>query len=75
MRILAWRNDIDVWKHAVHRPECRGCVRFLKAELEEKSGTYRFFDKLIGPRFKKLRDSMLEESEFREAKRIAHDAR
>ena len=73
MRILACLNHIDVWKYtAHHRSECRGCVRFLKAELEDKSTTYRFFDRIIGPRFKKLRDSMLQEAEFQEAKRIVN---
>jgi hypothetical protein len=74
MRVLAWGNGIDAWTHAVHRPECQGCVRFMKAELEEKSGTFRFFDKFIGPRFKTLRDSMLEKQEFAEGKRIAAEA-
>jgi len=74
MRVLAWWNGIDVRKHVVRRAECRGCVRFMKAELEEKSAMFRFFDKLIGPQFKRLRDSMLQPEEFREAKRIAADA-
>ena len=74
MRILAWWNGIDAWTHAVHRPECRGCVRFMKAELEDKSGTFRFFNKLIGPRFRTLRDSMLQTEELQEAKRIAAEA-
>jgi hypothetical protein len=74
MRILAWWNGIDARKHVVHRDECCGCVRFIKTELEEKSATFRFFDKLIGPRFKTLRDSMLQTEEFQEAKRIADEA-
>jgi len=74
MRALAWWNGIDVRKHVVRRPECRNCVRFMKAELEEKSAMFRFLDTLIGPHFKKLRDSMLQPEEFQEAKRIAADA-
>ena len=46
----------------------------MKAELEEKSAVFRFLDTLIGPHFKKLRDSMLQPEEFQEAKRIAADA-
>jgi hypothetical protein len=74
MRILAWWNGIDSRKHLVRRAECRGCVRFMKTELEEKSATFRFFDKRIGSHFKKLRDSMLQPEDFREAKRIADEA-
>jgi hypothetical protein len=74
MRILAWWNGIDARKHAVERAECRGCVRFMKTELEEKSATFRFFDKRIGSHFKTLRDSMLQPEEFREAKRIAAES-
>jgi len=71
MRILAWWNSIDAWTHAVHSPECRGCVRFMKAELEVKSPTFRAFNRLIGPSFKRLRDSMLKQEELADAKRIA----
>jgi hypothetical protein len=46
----------------------------MKTELEEKSATFRFFDKLIGPHFKTLRDSMLQPEEFQEAKRIAAES-
>jgi hypothetical protein len=74
MRVLAWWNGIDARKHAVGRAECRGCVRFMKTELEEKSATFRFFDKRIGSHFKTLRDSMLQPTEFQEAKRIAAEA-
>jgi hypothetical protein len=74
MRILAWRNGIDAWTHAVHCAECRGCVRFMKAELEVKSPTFRAFNGLIGPSFRRLRDSMLKQGELPEAKRIAAEA-
>jgi hypothetical protein len=74
MRILAWWNGIDAWTHAVHSPECQGCVRFMKAELEVKSPTFRAFNRLIGPRFKRLRNSMLKQQELAEAKRIAAKA-
>jgi hypothetical protein len=74
MRILAWWNGIDAWTHAVHRPECRGCVRFMKAELEVKSPIFRVLNQLIGPGFRRLRDSMLNQEELAEAKRIAAEA-
>jgi hypothetical protein len=75
MRMLAWWNGIDARKHRVARAECRGCVRFMKTELEEKSAMFRFFDKRIGSHFKTLRDSMLRPEEIQEAKRIAAEAK
>lgn len=74
MRILAWWNGIDAWKYGGHNPECHGCIRFMKAELEVKSPTFRVFNRLIGPGFKRLRDSMLKQEELEEAKRIAAEA-
>jgi len=72
--MLAWCNGLTAWKELGYQPECRGCVRFLKTELEETSPTYRFLNRFIGPRFKVLRDSMLNPLEFAEAKRIASEA-
>jgi hypothetical protein len=74
MRILAWWNGIDSWTYAVHSPECRGCVRFMKAELQAKSPIFRACDRMIGPVFNRLRNSMLKQEELEEAKRIAAEA-
>jgi hypothetical protein len=73
MRILAWRNGIDARRHAVSSPECHGCVRFMKAELEEKSPAFRFLNERIGPWFRTLRDSMLTQAELDEAKLHARE--
>ena len=43
----------------------------MKAELEVKSPIFRAFNRLIGPSFKRLRDSMLKQEELADAKRIA----
>jgi len=74
MRILAWWNKIDVRGHGTGNPECRGCIRFIKSELEEKSPAFVFLNKYIGLRFKVLRDSMLTQEDFGEAKRYAKEA-
>jgi hypothetical protein len=74
MRILAWRNSIDAESHRVRNPECSGCVRFMKAELEEKSATFRFLNERIGNRFTALRDARITQAERDEAKRVAREA-
>jgi len=74
MRLLALVHRIDPGRHEVGNPECRGCIRFMKAELEEKSPTFRFLNDLIGRRFSALRDARLTEAELAEAKRFAREA-
>ena len=74
MRLLAWIDGLKEWKQKGVNPECKGCVRYLKSELEEKSPLFRWLNKFIGPPFKKLRDSALEQAEFGEAKRRAQQA-
>jgi hypothetical protein len=73
MRILAWCNGIDARSHTVSNRECHGCVRFMKAELEEKSQTFRVLNGHIGPWFRTKRDSMLTQAELDEAKRHAQE--
>lgn len=73
MRILAWWNGIDARTHGVANKECHGCVRFMKAELEEKSPTFRFLNDRIGPWFGTKRNSMLSQEELDEAKRRARE--
>lgn len=74
MRLLAWRHRIDPGSHEVANPECTGCIRFMKAELEEKSPTFRFLNDRIGRKFSALRDARLSEAELAEAKRYASEA-
>lgn len=74
MRILALFNDIDARRHPVRNPECKGCIRFMKAELELKSPTFRLLNSLIGIHFSALRDSRLTPGELDEAKRFARKA-
>ena len=73
MRIMAWWHGIDARKHVVRNPECHGCIRYMKAELEEKSAAFRFLNTHIGKRVNKLRDSMLTQEELDEAKRYARE--
>jgi hypothetical protein len=73
MRILALWNGIDARSHVVSNPECHGCVRFMKAELEEKSPTFRFLNCLIGQRFGDIRNAMLTQEELDVAKRHAKE--
>ncbi len=74
MRILARHHGIDAGGHGVRNPECRGCIRFMKAELDEKSVTFRLLNGMIGNSFTALRDARITQAERDEAKRFACDA-
>lgn len=74
MRMLAWRHGIDARRHEVGNPECRGCIRFMKAELEEKSPAFRFLNDRIGKKFSNLRDTRLSQAERDEAQQFARKA-
>ncbi|MFZ4855567.1 MAG: nitroreductase [Desulfuromonadaceae bacterium] len=74
MRILARQNGVDAGSHRVRNPECRGCIRFMKAELEEKSVTFRLLNSMIGNSFTALRDARVSQYERDEAKRFAREA-
>ncbi|MDF2875186.1 MAG: hypothetical protein K0R22_1869 [Sporomusa sp.] len=74
MRLLAWWHGIDARNHVVSNSECKGCIRFMKNELEEKSAAFRFLNNSIGKRVSRLRDSMLTQQDLDEAKRYAREA-
>jgi len=74
MRILAWRHGIDANRQRVGNKDCQGCIRFMKAELEQKSATFRFLNGIVGKPFTAMRDSRLTAAELAEAKQIAADA-
>ncbi len=74
MRMLAHFHRIDARRHVVRNPECKGCIRFMKAELEEKSATFRFLNNLLGEHFSNLRNARLTQAEQEAAKRFAREA-
>jgi hypothetical protein len=73
MRFLAWVNRLPIKAYAARNPECRGCLRFIKAELEVKSATFRFLNRFIGPVFQKIRDPLLAKADIADAKSKAEE--
>ena len=73
MRILSLANGIRPREYAKGHPECGGCVRFMKEELMLRSGTFRLLNRMVGPWFRRLRDSRLTEEDFRRAKEKASE--
>ena len=73
MRFLGRVNGLKADRYAPGHPECQGCLRFLKAELEEKSGAFRLLNRFIGPWFIKLRNAQLDEADLEAAKEHARE--
>jgi hypothetical protein len=46
-------------------------LRFIKAELDAKSATFRFLNRFLGPLFNKVRDPRLDPQEVAAAKDLA----
>jgi hypothetical protein len=74
MKCLALVCGIDANRQPVKRAHCKGCVRFIKNGLEEKSPTFRFFNRLIAPGFSRLRNGMLTDEDMDAARRAAMEA-
>lgn len=74
MKYLAWVNGIDANKQAVKQSYCKGCIRFMKNGLEEKSATFNFLNRFIAPWFAKLRNRMVTEKDMNAARQRAIDA-
>ena len=74
MNCLAWVNGIDANQQPVKRSYCKGCIRFVKNELEEKSATFCFLNRLIAPRFAKLRNRMVTKDDMNAARQRAIEA-
>ncbi|MDR0550342.1 MAG: nitroreductase [Deltaproteobacteria bacterium] len=68
---LALVNRLPIKTYAAANPECRGCLRFIKAELDAKSATFRFLNRFLGPLFNKVRDPRLDPQEVAAAKDLA----
>ncbi len=67
--------------HGIHpadgvrdNPECHGCVRYIKNQLKEQSGAFRWLNDRINPHFNRIRNSLLTPAELEEAKRLAGEA-
>lgn len=73
MRLLGWWHRIDPYAYEVRSEACRGCIRFRKNALKEKSPTFRLLNWLINPIFNRYRDSMVTEVDRAEAKRLPRE--
>jgi len=74
MKFLAWVHGIRADRYLVTKRVCKGCLRFTKAELEQKSPTFNFLNRFIGPWFKDVRGGIISEEDKKEARKLAEEA-
>ena len=73
MRGMAKLHRVDPNDYDIRSEECLGCLRFLKLDLKARSPTFRFLNRVINPRFDRIRNSLLTDEELAEARRLAGD--
>jgi hypothetical protein len=71
MTAMARLYRIDAEEYHVRCEECRGCPRFLKTALKERSAIFRFLNEMINPLFDRILESRLTAEEIAESKRDA----
>ncbi|MFM2481580.1 nitroreductase [Celerinatantimonas sp. YJH-8] len=70
---LGFIHGIKPKQYRVKNKTCYGCIRFLKAELMQKSPLFCRLQNIIGPHFKRISASMLTPEEQEQAKKRAQD--
>lgn len=74
MLILSRLHGIDARAYTVRTEECRGCVRFHKAVLKERSPLFRALNRLVNPVFDALLGNIVGPKAVLEAKEHARRA-
>jgi len=74
MRMLSWFYRINPDEYEVRTPACKGCIRFYKLELKEKSRIFRWFNNKINPLFDRVLESIVTEVELERAKDYGKNA-
>lgn len=68
MRIMARWYGIDPRHYEVRKEECRGCIRFMKNALKERSSVFRALNFVINPVFNVFRNALVSKEEIAEAR-------
>jgi hypothetical protein len=74
IRFFAFVYGIRADQYTMRSPMCKGCLRFRKNILKEKSGFFNWLDGYLNPIFNRARDSLLTEAEKDFARQLAQRA-
>ena len=68
MRMMARMYGIDSSRYDVRAEQCRGCIRFMKNALKERSRIFRVLNFTINPLFNAFRNAIVSDEEIAEAR-------
>lgn len=74
MVVMGWWHRIDPGQYRAYTGSCRGCIRFTKTGLKERSALFRWLNGRINPLFDRILGSIVTEEEVAAAKRYAREA-
>lgn len=74
MRLLGSLYGIQPYYSSGHDKKCRGCIRFTKIQLKERSAFFIFFNSILNPLFDRLIGALVTAAELRAAKETAAKA-
>ncbi len=74
MVIMGKLHGVNSDDYLVKSDGCRGCVRFIKTGLKEKSSLFRILNGIINPVFDHILETIVTREEVLEAKRYAREA-
>lgn len=74
MRLLSWLYKVNPDEYEVRTPSCRGCIRFHKLTLKERSSIFRWLNVRINPLFDSILESIVTKEELKSAKNYGKNA-
>ena len=74
MVVMGWWHGIDPKRYHVYTEGCRGCIRFTKEGLKERSALFRWLNGRINPMFDCILGGIVTAEEVVEAKQYAREA-
>jgi hypothetical protein len=74
MMVMAKLYRIDPERYAVRSEQCRGCLRFVKTALKDRSTLFNRLNESMNPLFDRMIECIVTAEEIGEAKRFAKES-
>ncbi len=74
MMMLAWVCSVDPNEYDVRTASCKGCMRFYKMALKEKSALFRWLNSWVNAMFDNILETVVSKYEVAQAKSYAKQA-
>lgn len=73
MVVMSKFYGVNPDNYLVKSEECRGCVRFIKTGLKERSSLFGFLNGIVNPVFDRIMETIVSKEEVLEAKKYAKE--